>query len=192
MLLLGWLSVSSALPCRSRSHALRDTDDSFVPLAVIRHAHGVRGEVKIASLTETPVDFLSYALRDDAGRAYVLTRTGTQPGLFICRIEGVGDRNAAEALKGRQLGVSRSLLPAIDVSATYVHDLVGLRVIDSAGSSLGAVRDVVDYGAGDIVVIACEDGKELMLPYASQYFPADAVDGTLLCDVPDMVSGEAS
>lgn len=162
--------------------------DSFVPLAVIRHAHGVRGEVKIASLS-SPADLIfTHALHDASGTPFPLTRTGTQPGLFICRIEGVGDRNQAEALKGTKLGVLRSALADGEENATFADELVGIRAVDEAGAEIGSIRAIVNYGASDIVVIATPEG-EIMLPYASQFFPDDISDGTLLCLLPDTVAG---
>lgn len=162
--------------------------DKFVPLAIIRHAHGVRGEVKIASLT-TPADsFFSYALHDEAGALFKLTRTGTQPDIFLCRIEGITDRTQAEALKGKKIGVMHSALSANDENALYAEDMIGVTVIDEKGSTIGTIRDITNYGASDIVVIDTEDG-ELMLPFAEQFFPQDAEDGTLLCLLPDMISG---
>lgn len=160
--------------------------DRFVPLAVIRHAHGVRGEVKIAPLTGT--DIFSLPLHTEAGTPFRLTRTGIQKDLFLCRIEGIGDRNAAEALKGTQLGALRSQLPAED-DATYANDLIGLRVVNDAGDVLGTVRAIVNYGASDIVVMDTADG-ELMLPYSRPFFPSDPEGDTLLCLVPALVSGE--
>ena len=42
------------------------------------------------------------------------------------RFDGVADRNAAEALKGRQLFVPRDALPAPDADEFYHADLIGL------------------------------------------------------------------
>ena len=168
---------------------MTSSNDSFVPLAIIRHPHGLRGEVKIASLASPPESIFAYALHDAEGTAFRLTRTGSQPDIFLCRIDGVTDRNQSEALKGKVLGVLRSALP-VDEDAVYVHDLVGASVVTSSGEVMGIVRDGVNYGATDIVVIDTVTGEELMLPYAAQFFPEPLKDGLLLCNPPELISGE--
>lgn len=151
----------------------------------------MRGEVKIASLTTPPDALFSYALHDEAGTSFTLTRTGTQPDIFLCRIAGITDRNQAEMLKGRKLGVMRSLLGPDDDEALYAEDMVGITVVDEQGNSIGTVRDITNYGASDIVVIDTAEG-ELLLPFARQFFPQDVENGTLLCLLPDTVSGQES
>lgn len=180
--------ASSASP--SKYHRiLPDHSTEFVPLAVIRHAHGVRGEVKIASFTDPLEQLLTFALTDKGGTPYTLTRTGIQKGILLCRIEGVTDRNAAEALRGKELGITRDALPELPEHQTYVSDLIGMDVRDEAGELVGKVSDIVDYGASDIVVIDTAGG-ELMLPYAEQFFPGDAVDGVLTCRLPEILEND--
>lgn len=164
--------------------------DRFVPLAVIRHAHGVRGEVKIAPLSKDNADFLSLALQTAAGTPFTLAKTGTQPDYVICRIEGITDRNAAEALRGTQLGVMRSSLKEEASQTLFADELIGLRVEDEHGNTVGMVRDIVNYGASDIVVIDGENGSELMLPFSHHYFPTDAKDGMLRCMMPETIRGD--
>lgn len=161
----------------------------FVAIAVIRQAHGVRGEVKVASYTDPAEDFLTYTLTDAEGIPFRLHKTGRQKELFLCRIEGVPDRNAAELLKGRELGVARDALPVLEGAQTYSSALIGLRIVDEAGAEVGTVSRVVNYGASDILVIEGPQG-ELMLPYAHQFFPGDPVDGVLSCRLPETVAAK--
>lgn len=145
--------------------------------------------MKVASFTDPAEEFLDFTLTDAAGTPFRLHKTGRQKDLFLCRIEGITDRNASELLKGRELGVSRDALPAAEDGKVYSSALVGLRVVDEAGVDVGTIRRVVNYGASDILVIEGAQG-ELMLPYAHQFFPADAVDGVLTCRLPETISGE--
>jgi 16S rRNA processing protein RimM len=185
-----WASVRHHRDCLTGIVVtLSDPTPDFVPLAVIRHAHGLRGEVKVASFTTPPEQFLAYPLTDAKGNAFKLTRTGVQKGIFLCRVEGVTDRNGAEALKNRELGASRALLPALDADSTYVSDLIGCRVQDAQGANIGTVRAVVNYGASDILILDTADG-ELMLPYTEQFFPGDMENGILTCHMPEIVVGE--
>lgn len=166
-----------------------ESSDRFVPLAIIRHAHGVRGEVKVASLSNPPEAFLNHALHSAEGTKFKLTRTGTQPKYVICRIEGITDRTGAEAARGTTLGVMRSTLPEDADDVVFADELIGLRVINDASEEIGIIRDIVNYGASDIVVINTPTG-ELMLPFTHQFFPKDAENAALLCLLPEIIAGE--
>ena len=101
-----------------------------VLLGRIAGAHGVRGEVRIRSFTAEPASIVSYGpLADEPGtREFKLLLRGTVRGdELIARIEGVDDRNAAEALRGTELYVDRDRLPPIENASEYYEvDLIGL------------------------------------------------------------------
>ena len=87
-----------------------------VLLGAVIAAHGTKGEVRVKTFTLAPDALGAYGpLTTDDGRALSIAtlRTG-KPGEAIVRFDGVADRNAAEALRGRQLSVPRTALPAPD------------------------------------------------------------------------------
>jgi 16S rRNA processing protein RimM len=163
------------------------SEPRFIATAAIRHAHGVKGEVKIFSLTTPPEDFVSESLCDSAGKPVILQITGRQPSCFICRIEGVNDRTQAEALKGTQLGFMRSASDENIDDETYASDLIGLVVVDENDRVIGTIRDIVNYGASDIAVIESESGN-LMIPYALAFFPEDPENGRIRCLIPETIT----
>ena len=81
----------------------------------------------------------------------------------IARIDGIADRNAAEALKGLTLEIERAALPEAEEDEFYHADLIGLNVEDRAGRRLGTVRAVENYGGGDILEIAPDAGGPTVL-----------------------------
>ncbi len=147
--------------------------DALVILGVITAAHGVRGAVKIKPFTQTPDAILRYgALRDRTGRPYALRITGEAKGQLICDIEGIADRNAAELLRGTELGVSRSALPDTHDDEFYIEDLTGLKVLLADGSVYGRITQVYNVGAGDIIDITrAADNKAESLPFTDALFP---------------------
>jgi 16S rRNA processing protein RimM len=171
----------------------------MVLVGAITGAHGVRGEVKVKSFTAEPAAIAAYGpLYDESGtRRFDLTLTakgGDLPGkassskaLLIGRIGGIVDRNMAEALKGQRLFVPRAQLPATeDPEEFYLTDLIGLAVRDKQGADFGRVADVVNYGAGDLLVVegAGEGGFEV--PFAKAFVPeVDLAGGVLTIDLPD-------
>ncbi len=154
-------------------------------------AHGVRGLVKVKSFTEDPGDVAAYGpVSDEAGRrSWRLEVTGPAPGkspdVLLVRIEGVKDRDAAQALHGTRLYVAREALPALAEEETFYHaDLIGLAVEDAEGRALGRVTAVENHGAGDLLEIEGPGGESLLLPFTRAVVPEVDLAGGRLVAVP--------
>ena len=97
-----------------------------------------------------------------------------QGDVVVATADGLEDRNAAEALKGARVYVSRSAFPTPDADEFYWVDLIGLDVVNKAGEALGKVVDLLDTGPNSVLRLegeAGEDGKpvERMIPFVSAY-----------------------
>lgn len=153
--------------------------DDMVCVGVVTGAHGVRGEVRIKAFTEDPAAVAAYGpVRDDAGQPLRLTLTGASSDRVLARIKGIGDRTAAEALKGRRLFVPRSALPAVGADEFYHVDLVGLAADlaiteDTGGETrrLGTVRAVHDHGGGASLEVVTADGGDVLVPFTRAAVP---------------------
>lgn len=173
-----------------------------VCMGVIVGVHGVRGTVRLKSFAENEADALAYGpLEDETGKPYVLTFQGKSKGSLLVRIKGVGDRNAAEALKGVRLYVPREALPPPAEDEFYHADLIGLRVDLLDGTALGEVLAVYNFGAGDLIDVRLTDSaKTVLLPFnretvtevdlAGRRLVVDPMPGLLDDDEAD-VDGEA-
>ena len=159
----------------------------LVLVGVVAGARGLRGEVRIRSLTGDPADIAAYGpLSDETGGAPLSVRvTGRSRDQVVVRVDGVEDRTAAEALKGRRLFVPRTAFPDAGEEEYYHVDLIGLRAERGSGESLGTVRAVHDFGAGDVLEIAANGGKALMVPFTRAAVPAiDTAAGRLIVEPP--------
>ena len=159
-----------------------------VCLGRIVGAHGVRGIVRIKSHTANPDDLTAYgALSDEAGtRRLTVTVTGHVKGLVLARVEGVEDRDAAEALRGTDLYVPRAALPPTEGEEYYHVDLLGLRAESEDGTALGRVSAVHDHGAGPIVEIQPPDGPSTLVPFTREHVPAiDIEAGRMVVAAPE-------
>jgi 16S rRNA processing protein RimM len=99
----------------------------------------------------------------------------------VARLEGLDDRNGAEALKGVRIYVPRSAFPATPEGEYYWVDLIGLTVVNRDGVHLGVVRDLMPTGPNSVLVMEYTetvDGKEQsaerMIPFVAAYI--DDVD----------------
>ena len=132
------------------------TPEGKTCVGVITGVRGLTGELWIKSFTADPMDVGSYGPVSDAGgaRTFKVQAKSVVKGKVVARIKGVGDRTAAEALKGVELFVSRDVLPQPEEDEFYQADLIGLRAVTLDGEDLGTVVAVHDFGAGDLLEIA--------------------------------------
>jgi 16S rRNA processing protein RimM len=138
-----------------------------VCVGVIVGAHGIRGAVRIKSFTAAPADVAAYgALTDAAGtRRFALKALGAARGAVLAAVEGIADRDAAEALRGVRLYAERGAFPSPKENEFYYADLVGLAAEAADGAKLGRVRAVDNYGAGDVIELELAAGGSAALPF---------------------------
>ncbi|MEZ5727555.1 MAG: ribosome maturation factor RimM [Burkholderiaceae bacterium] len=153
-------------------------------------AHGVRGLTRVALLGERSDPVLmsvarwwlmppgpggrvmspgSDALRGDAPihaealpamiEAEQVSRHGDT---LLVRLVGVADRDAAEALKGREIAIPRSAFPRTGPDEYYWGDLEGCQVRTVAGAALGLVDRVLEFGADPVLSIVGDAGRYLI------------------------------
>jgi len=98
-------------------------------------------------------------------------------GSVVACARDISDRNAAEALRGARIFVSRSSFPSTGSDEFYWVDLIGLEVVNREGVVLGQVRELLSTGPQTVLVIGYEqDGKphERMIPFVAAF--VDDVD----------------
>ncbi|CAA7624592.1 ribosome maturation factor RimM [Magnetospirillum sp. UT-4] len=160
--------------------------DSRVCVGIIVGAQGVRGQVRVKSFTADPADVAAYGPveSEDGTRSFRLDAVGEAKGLVIARLDGIRDRDGAEALKGTRLFVPRERLPATEEDEFLYSDLAGLRAEATDGGALGTVRGVFDFGAGDVLDIGLDAGGSLMVPFTRAAVPVVDLAGGRLVVVP--------
>ncbi len=164
-----------------------------VCVAAIAGAHGVRGLVRLKSFTEQEEDVFAYGpLTDETGtRRFTVTPAGRSKDRLLARIEGVADRDAAEALRGTRLYLERARLPEPAADEYYHADLIGLSVEDVSGTRLGTVKAVHEFGAGPVLDIAPSAGPSFMVPFTKEAVPVvDLAGGRIAIDPPRGLIGK--
>ncbi|MBT5646596.1 MAG: 16S rRNA processing protein RimM [Rhodospirillaceae bacterium] len=152
-------------------------------------AQGVRGAVRIKPFTDAPEDVAAYGpVSDEAGsRRFEIDILEVRGGMVVAGLDGVGDRNGAEALKGLRLYVARSELPEADEDEFYHADLLGLKVVMvEGGAEIGTVRAIIPAGATEVLEIDRGPGEyTLLVPFTRAVVPEiDIKAGWLSIDPP--------
>lgn len=174
---------------------------SQLQLGYIAGVHGVRGALraKLFNAESTTLEpGLELHLRErggGAGERYEVLRVAPKPGGDFVRLwlVGVDGRDAAEALRGRELWVERSQLPALEDDEFYLADLIGQLVVREGAAeleSLGEIVGVTSNTAQDLLCVRL-DGREWLLPAIAPFIVAIDERGVVV-DVHDDMLPEPS
>lgn len=137
-------------------------------------AQGVRGQAKLRSFCGVAADVLTYGplFSEDGKRSFAVRAEGEAKGNLIVRVEGIADRDQAQALNGLRLYVDRNRLGACEEDEFLHADLIGLDAVSADGQPMGRIRAVLDFGGGDILEIERPGGAESILaPFTKAIVP---------------------
>ena len=148
----------------------------------IGRPHGIRGEVSVEVRTDSPEERFapgSVLVTDPAERGpLTVARMHWHSGRLLLTLDGVADRDSAEALRDTLLVVDSENLPALDdPDEFYDHQLIGLRVELPDGAEVGVVEDVVHALAEELIAVRRPDGEELLVPFVTAIVPTVDLTG---------------
>ena len=149
------------------------SDERLVPIGRISAAHGVRGWLRMHVFGDggdalRPGVALHVTESKGAKHVFELRQvtSGRKGGEARIALEGVPDREAADALRGADVAVAAAELGVAGDGEVWVHDLIGCRVASEHGEDIGEIRGLWEAGASDVLVVAAADGREHLVPAA--------------------------
>ena len=149
----------------------------MIHVATIVAAHGIKGEVKVKSYTAEPKGFAFYGpLSAPDGRKFEIKTVRPQKDDFLCTLNNITDRNAAEALRGTELFVAREKLPALKDAEFYLSDAQGKQAVVQ-GKDLGRVIGFQNFGAGELMEL--DNGMLIPIFYIA------TIDDTVTLNLPE-------
>jgi 16S rRNA processing protein RimM len=157
----------------------------------IAKAHGIGGEVSVEVRTDDAEHRFArgacLATQPGDRGPLVVEASRWHSGRLLVRFAGVSDRTTAETLRNTLLVVDSSTSTATaDADEFWTHDLIGLDVLTVAGAAVGTVDDVVQTAGSALLVIACAEGGEALVPFVSAMVPTvDMTARRILVDLPD-------
>lgn len=144
-----------------------------IAVGIIRKAHGVRGEASIEPWTDSadrfeelksitlvsPDDKLTRELRVESVRAH-----GERA---LMKFAGIDSPEEIQTLHNWTVEIPADQARALDEDEYFLHDLIGLTLIDAEGRERGVVTDTLEGGGGILLNVRRADGKEFELPFAA-------------------------
>ena len=157
-----------------------------VSIGRIVKAHGIRGGLIVRPATagsDVLLEVDKVAL-GTAGLRRVL-KAQWQGKAVLLQLDGVTDRNAAEALVGTELLVDKAALPPPDEGEFYEADLVGLEVVDAiSGRRYGDVSSLESGPTLSWLVVNC-GGREVLVPFTEGLVEVEMASRRVLVKPPE-------
>ena len=176
----------------------KTNSEEQVLIGKVGSPNGLRGEVRITlyqhdstNLKEGKVLLLKHA-RNQKGKASAdgdicaeVQRVRYQKDRPVVKLEGIDDRNAAEAIRGLEVYIEADALEPLPEGEHYVRNIIGCRVIDVAGVAggaedgqnaesakgreIGVLRDVIQNTAQSILEVETPEGKTVLIPAVDEF-----------------------
>ncbi len=146
---------------------MKENSKDMILIGKIVTAVGIKGEIKIYSYAQDPsrfeqLDTLYLGKAQEPRDILSVRYKGNTP---ILLLEGVADRNQAEALRETPVYMDAADLPPLEEGEFYVRDLVGFQVVTEEGLLLGTLRDIYTDTPQRLYVVDPQEGSgEILIP----------------------------
>ena len=140
-----------------------------IKLGKITAPQGIKGEVRVYPYTDEITRFseIEGVLLD--GRKRKIQNARYMKNMAVLKLEGIDDRNAAEAIRGKELLLSKEDLWEQPEDTYFIDDLVGCAVVSEDGASVGTLKSIISRPAQDLYEIERADGSTFLLPAVKEF-----------------------
>lgn len=165
--------------------------DDLVVMGRASGAFGLKGEIRVYAFSDDPEVFRradNLLVGPDPGQTRVLTLQSLrrQGKRLLLGTREITSREEADQLKGCWVYLRRRDLPELSEDQYYWFELKGAQVRTVAGETLGRVKALMDTGAHDLMVVADQQGREVLIPVtASIVTQMDLKGGLVVVDPPE-------
>lgn len=165
--------------------------DSLVAVGILRRSHGVRGEVSVELLTDSVSRFdeLDRVFLVDPSRKNVVESAvrAVRPhqDRALVRLDGIDSPEEVGRFREWTIEIPQVEARELEENEFFLHDLVGLRVVDTDGRTLGRVVDALEGVAQVLLCIETPEGHTFEVPFVDALCPdVDLESGRLTVDLP--------
>ena len=139
-----------------------------IKIGRIVNAVALRGEVKIYNYSGYRERYEELDRIIIENEEYEIEKVRYQQEMVILKLSGIDNRNAAEAMKNKDVYITEEDLEELPDDTFYIRDLIGLEVIDDSGR-IGVIKDVLQPSSQDVYVIQTDKNQDLMIPAVKEF-----------------------
>ena len=141
----------------------------IIKLGKITAPQGIKGEVRVYPYTDKLTRFSEIEAVLLNGKRCRIQKVRYMKNMAVLKLEGIDDRNAAEAVRNQELLLSREDLWEQPEDTYFVDDLVGCRVVSEDGTPVGTLKTIHSRPAQDLYEIEKTGGSTFLLPAVKEF-----------------------
>ena len=144
-----------------------------IAVGVIRKPHGVRGEASVEAWTDSLDRFgelhaVTLVSPDESSeRAATIESSRAHAGRALVKFAEIGTPEEIADLRDWTIEIDESEARKLEENEYFLHDLVGLTLVDAEGRERGKVVDT-EEGAGGLLLNVERDGRRYDVPFAAE------------------------
>lgn len=157
-------------------------NDSRILIGQVSGCFGVKGWLKIFSYSDPRENITTYESWIIDGELYDSIQSKKNGKLIVAKLKGIDDIETAQTFIGKKIEIERQQLHDLNDEQYYWRDLVGLEVTNKEGVVFGTVKNMLDTGANDVMII--KGTRERLIPFimGNTVINVDLKNSTLLVD----------
>lgn len=143
---------------------------NYLQVGKIVNTHGIRGEVRVQSTTNSPEERYAKGseLAIEVSKSEYIPVTvkshRVHKSFDLLTFEEYSNINDVEKYKTKFLVVAEELLHELEENEYYANDLIGSEVVNEEEELLGELSDILFLPANDVWVVKRQGKKDLLLP----------------------------
>ncbi|HEY62758.1 MAG: 16S rRNA processing protein RimM [Anaerolineales bacterium] len=142
-------------------------EPEFLAVGKLHRPHGLTGEIIMSVWTDFP-ERLTPGTKVFLGKDYKIVKIHSvrwHRNDILISFENYETREAVGVFRNQEVFVRADDRPPLKDGFYYLHQLLGLRVVeDSNKKLLGFLVEVLETGANNVFIIRPESGKDILLP----------------------------
>ena len=163
--------------------------NEWLVVGLITSCHGIKGQVKVKSLSDFEERFLKPGIRwlqkeNEPPSEIELISGFKQPGkeTFIIKFQGINNRNNAEQLKKYKILVKTDKLPKLRKEEYHLLELINLQVktVENDELIIGKVTNLENEKNNLLVIELFKNQKKVLIPFVKEIVPVVDIKNNFL------------
>ena len=162
-----------------------------IAVGIIRKAHGVRGEASVEPWTDSPDRFNELTKvtlvspGEESTRDAEIESARAHRDRALVKFRGIESPEDLQSLRNWTIEIPLSEARKLEENEYFLHDLVGLKLVDRDGRERGVVKEAYEGGGGILLAVDGPNG-EFDVPFASEICTEiDIAGGKIVVDLPE-------
>jgi 16S rRNA processing protein RimM len=145
-----------------------------IAIGVIRRSHGVKGEASVEPWTDSAerfeeIEAVTLVSPDERTVREIQVETTRSHGeRALMKFAGIDTPEQVQALQNWTIEIPVEDARSLEKDEYFLHDLVGLTLVDAESKDRGVVTEVLEGGGGLLLQVKRPDGKEFHLPFVAE------------------------